>query len=147
MPGIPGHYLRFRYAGNSAFDRDVRVQFVQGQSKLTLTLDQPATSEAIQIRIQGAIRKNAFPFSGRQLHDPGCRMWRLRKLGVTHRSWSGGGAELERSHTALASIEDQAVIDKILCHLQAKGILERASELLPAARASPDSDWFVWLWV
>jgi hypothetical protein len=41
----------------------------------------------------------------------------------------------------IASIEDQAVIDKILHYLQAKGILERPSELLPAARASPDSDW------
>jgi hypothetical protein len=47
----------------------------------------------------------------------------------------------------IVSIEEQAVIDKILCHLQAKGILEHPSELLPAARASPDSDWFVSLWV
>ncbi|MEJ2619409.1 MAG: hypothetical protein P8163_03940, partial [Candidatus Thiodiazotropha sp.] len=44
------------------------------------------------------------------------------------------------------SIEDQAVIDKILNHLQAKGALP-PPELLPATRASLDSDWFVSLWV
>jgi hypothetical protein len=38
------------------------------------------------------------------------------------------------------SIEDQAVIDKILNHLMKKGALP--PELLPATRASPDSDWF-----
>ena len=43
---------------------------------------------------------------------------------------------------ALASIEDQAVIDKILAHLIKKGALPPAPELLPAARASPGSDWF-----
>jgi hypothetical protein len=42
----------------------------------------------------------------------------------------------------IASIEAQAVIDKILHHLQAKGILEHPPELLPAARASPESRWF-----
>lgn len=42
----------------------------------------------------------------------------------------------------IACIEDQAVIDKILQHLQAKGILAQPPELLPAARASPDSLWF-----
>ena len=40
---------------------------------------------------------------------------------------------------ALASIEDQAVIDKILAHLIKKGALPPAPELLPAARASPGS--------
>jgi hypothetical protein len=40
----------------------------------------------------------------------------------------------------IACIEDQAVIDKILDHLMKKGVLP---ELLPATRASPDSDWFV----
>jgi hypothetical protein len=43
----------------------------------------------------------------------------------------------------IASIEDQAVIDKILQHLQAKGALPPPIELLPATRASPDVDWFV----
>ena len=42
----------------------------------------------------------------------------------------------------IARIEDQAVIDKILQHLRAKGALPPPTELLPAARASPDSDWF-----
>jgi hypothetical protein len=43
----------------------------------------------------------------------------------------------------IAGIEDQAVIDKILQHLQAKGALPPAPDLLPATRASPTSDWFV----
>jgi hypothetical protein len=40
-------------------------------------------------------------------------------------------------------IEDQAVIDKILNHLQAKGALPPPPELMPATRASPISGWFV----
>ncbi|ODB89173.1 transposase [Candidatus Thiodiazotropha endoloripes] len=44
----------------------------------------------------------------------------------------------------IANIEDQAVIDKILHRLQAKGILKHPSELLPAARISPDSDWLAY---
>ena len=44
--------------------------------------------------------------------------------------------------TSDRSIEDQAVIDKILAHLIKKGALPPAPELLPAARASPGSDWF-----
>ena len=43
----------------------------------------------------------------------------------------------------IASIEDEAVIEKILQHLQAKGALPPAPDLLPATRASPTSDWFV----
>ena len=42
----------------------------------------------------------------------------------------------------IASIEDQAVINKILNHLQAKGELSPPPELLPDSRASPSSDWF-----
>lgn len=42
----------------------------------------------------------------------------------------------------IASIEDQSIIDKILNHLQTKGLLPPPPELLPATRASPDSDWF-----
>jgi hypothetical protein len=42
----------------------------------------------------------------------------------------------------IASIEDRAVIDKILNHLMKKGALPPPPELLPATRASPDSDWF-----
>ncbi|MEJ2622279.1 MAG: transposase [Candidatus Thiodiazotropha sp.] len=40
----------------------------------------------------------------------------------------------------IASIEDQAVIEKILHHLQAKVGFPPTPELLPAARASPNSD-------
>jgi hypothetical protein len=43
----------------------------------------------------------------------------------------------------IASIEDQMVIDKILQHFQARGALPPPIELLPAAWASPTSDWFV----
>jgi hypothetical protein len=39
-------------------------------------------------------------------------------------------------------IEDQPVIDKILRHLQDKGVLPPPPELLPATRASPDVDRF-----
>jgi hypothetical protein len=42
----------------------------------------------------------------------------------------------------IASIEDQPIIDKILAHLMRKGALPPPPEPLPAARASPDSDWF-----
>jgi len=42
----------------------------------------------------------------------------------------------------IACIEDPAVIDKILRHLQTKGALPPPPDLLPAARASPNSDWF-----
>jgi hypothetical protein len=42
----------------------------------------------------------------------------------------------------IASIEDQPIIDKILNHLQAKVRLPPMPELLPATRASPNSDWF-----
>jgi hypothetical protein len=41
-------------------------------------------------------------------------------------------------------IEDQAVIDKILAYLIKKDALPPPPELLPAARASPGSDWFAW---
>ena len=43
----------------------------------------------------------------------------------------------------IACIEDQAVIDKILKHLQAQGALLPPLDLLPAARASPFADVFV----
>jgi hypothetical protein len=63
------------------------------------------------------------------------RLKRVFNIDVSICEKCGGEAKI------IASIEDQAVIDKILHYLQAKGILERPSELLPAARASPDSDW------
>jgi hypothetical protein len=69
------------------------------------------------------------------------RLKRVFNIDVSICEKCGGEAKI------IASIEDQAVIDKILHYLQAKGILERASELLPAARASPDSDWLASLWV
>jgi len=43
---------------------------------------------------------------------------------------------------AIACIEDQAVIDRILDHLMKKGALPKPSQMLPAMRASPYSDWF-----
>jgi hypothetical protein len=63
------------------------------------------------------------------------RLKRGFNIDVSIRERCGGEAKI------IASIEDRAVIDKILYHLQAKGILEHPAELLPAARASPDSDW------
>jgi hypothetical protein len=42
-----------------------------------------------------------------------------------------------------ASIEEQAVIEKILNHLMKKGALPPPPELLPATRASPILGWFV----
>jgi hypothetical protein len=42
----------------------------------------------------------------------------------------------------IACIEDQAVIDTILQHLQAKGALPPPIKSLPAARVSPTTDWF-----
>jgi hypothetical protein len=39
----------------------------------------------------------------------------------------------------IACVEDQAVIGKILRYLQAKGTLPPQPDLLPAARASPNS--------
>lgn len=42
----------------------------------------------------------------------------------------------------IASIENQAVIDKILQPLQAMGALPPPPDLLPATRASPTADWF-----
>ena len=50
---------------------------------------------------------------------------------------SGGEARV------IASIEDLAVIDRILAHLTKKGALPPPAELLPAVRASPGSDWLV----
>jgi hypothetical protein len=42
----------------------------------------------------------------------------------------------------IVSIDDQAVIDKALYHLLAKGVLAQPPKLLPAARASPESNTF-----
>jgi hypothetical protein len=64
------------------------------------------------------------------------RLKRVFNIDVSICEKCGGEAKI------IASIEDQAVIDKILRHLQAKGILEQPPELLPAARASPESSWF-----
>jgi hypothetical protein len=41
-----------------------------------------------------------------------------------------------------ASINVQAVVDKILAHLMQKGALPPTPGLLPATRASPDTGWF-----
>jgi len=45
---------------------------------------------------------------------------------------------------AIAGIEEQAVNDKIFQHSQAKAALPPPTELLPATRVSPTSDWFAW---
>ena len=52
-------------------------------------------------------------------------------------------AAFSASMHVIASIEDQAVIDKILVHQMKKGALPPPPELLPATRASPDTGWFV----
>ena len=64
------------------------------------------------------------------------RLKRVFNIDVSVCSKCGGEAKV------IASIEDQAVIDKILQHLQARGALPPPPELLPATRASPDFDWF-----
>ncbi len=52
-----------------------------------------------------------------------------------------GGEAKVFADTSDRCIEDQTVIDKILAHLIKKGALSPPPELLPAARASPGSDW------
>ena len=64
------------------------------------------------------------------------RLKRVFNIDVSVCPSCGGEAKV------IASIEDQPIIDKILNHLQAKGGLPPSLELLPATRASPNSDWF-----
>ncbi len=64
------------------------------------------------------------------------RLKRVFNIDVTVCSKCGGESKV------IASIEDQPVIDKILAHLMKKGALPPPPELLPAARASPESGWF-----
>ncbi|MCU7850017.1 MAG: hypothetical protein KZQ89_18910 [Candidatus Thiodiazotropha sp. (ex Lucinoma kastoroae)] len=64
------------------------------------------------------------------------RLKRVFNIDVSICPKCGGDAKV------IACIEDQAVIDKILQHLQAKGVLPPPTELLPETRASPTSDWF-----
>jgi hypothetical protein len=61
---------------------------------------------------------------------------RLRRVFNIDVPICGGEAKI------IAYIEDQAVIDRILQYSQSKGILPKPAELLPATRASPDSDRF-----
>lgn len=63
------------------------------------------------------------------------RLKRVFNIDVSVCPKCGGKAKV------IASIEDQPIIDKILAHLMKKGALPPPSELLPATRASPDSDW------
>jgi len=63
------------------------------------------------------------------------RLKRVFNIDVSVCPECGGEAKV------IASVEDQPVIDKILNHLPAKGVLPPPPELLPATRASPDSDW------
>jgi hypothetical protein len=64
------------------------------------------------------------------------RLKRVFNIDVSVCPKCGGEAKV------IASVEDQAVIDKILAHLMKKGALPPPSELLPATRASPDTGWF-----
>ncbi len=63
------------------------------------------------------------------------RLKRVFNIDVSICQKCGGEAKV------IACIEDQAVIDKILNYLQAKGALPPPPDLLPAARASPNLDW------
>ena len=69
------------------------------------------------------------------------RLKRVFNIDVSTCSECGGEAKV------IACIEDQAVIDKILAHLMKKGALPLPTELLPATRTPPDSDWFAQRWV
>ena len=64
------------------------------------------------------------------------RLKRVFNIDVSICPKCGGEAKV------IACIEDQQIIDKILAHLMKKGALPLPHELLPATRASPDSDWF-----
>ncbi len=64
------------------------------------------------------------------------RLKRVFNIDVSICEKCGGEAKV------IACIEDQAVIGKILKHLQSKGALLPPTELLPETRASPTSDWF-----
>jgi hypothetical protein len=60
------------------------------------------------------------------------RLKRVFNIDVSTCEKCGGEAKI------IAIIEDQAVTDKILHHLQAKGTLVQPSKLLAAARALPE---------
>jgi hypothetical protein len=64
------------------------------------------------------------------------RLKRVFNIDVSICEKCGGEAKI------IASIEDQAVIDKILHHLKAKGALTPQPDLLPVTRAPPTLDWF-----
>jgi hypothetical protein len=51
-------------------------------------------------------------------------------------------SKCEGEAKVIASIEDQAVIDKVLNRLQVKGALTPPPQWLLAAQAWPGSDWF-----
>jgi hypothetical protein len=64
------------------------------------------------------------------------RLKRVFNIDVSICPKCGGEAKV------ITCIEGQAVIDKILQHLQAKEVLPPPPELLHVARASPQADWF-----
>jgi hypothetical protein len=64
------------------------------------------------------------------------RLKRVFNIDVSVCSKCGGEARV------IACIEDKDVIDKILAHLMEKGALPPPPELLPATRASPQTEWF-----
>ena len=90
-------------------------------------------------RGKGRARKKNEDKTPEQRHQAMTWVQRLKRvfnIDVSICPQCGGEAKV------IASIEDQAVINKILNHLQAKGELSPPPELLPDSRASPSSDWF-----
>ena len=81
-------------------------------------------------------RDDKTPEQRRQAMTWAQRLKRVFNIDVLICPQCGGGAKV------IASIEDQPIIGKILAHLMKKGVLPPPPELLPATRASPDSDWF-----
>jgi hypothetical protein len=85
---------------------------------------------------QAQAQGDKTPEQRRQAMTWAQRLKRVFNIDVSICPQCGGEAKV------IASIEDQALIDKILNHLQAKGALPPPPDLLPATRASPTSDWF-----
>jgi hypothetical protein len=81
-------------------------------------------------------REDKTPEQRRQAMTWAQRLKRVFNIDVTNCPQCGGEAKV------IASIEDPAVIDKILVHLMKKGALPPPPELLPATRASPGLGWF-----
>jgi len=81
-------------------------------------------------------KEDKTPEQGHQAMTWAQRLKRVSNIDVSICPKCGGEAKV------IACIEDQAVIDKILQHIQAKGALPPPPERLPGTRASPTSDRF-----